>query len=166
MVLVTRDVLKALSDEKSVELFRIVATTNPYSNTGDILRSKTKLTYKQYNSRMSKLMKVGLTKRKNGTHSLTALGKVIYNTQMKIENAVNYYWKLKAIDLFEPSDHDFMEEELKKLIDNLIDNHEIKDMLIRANDKDNNGIESDERLLNIRQNQPKTNESRKQEGKI
>jgi hypothetical protein len=100
-------------------------------------------------------MKVGLTKRKNGTHSLTALGKVIYNTQMKIENAVNYYWKLKAIDLFEPSDHDFMEEERKKLIDNLIDNNEIKDMLILVNDKDNNGIESDQRLVNIHQQQQK-----------
>ena len=161
--MVTRDVLKALSDEKSVELFTIVATTNPYSNTGDILRSKTKLTYKQYNSRMSKLMKVGLTKRKNGTHSLTALGKVIYNTHMKIENAVNYYWKLKAIDSFEQPDRHFMEEERKKLIDNLIDNHEIKDILILA--KDNNWIESDQPLLNIHQ-QLQKHMNQEKEGKI
>src|SRR5689334_9017157 len=128
MVLVIRDILKLLSDEKSVELFRIVAITNPHSNTRDILKNITKLAYKQYSSRMSKLMKAGLIKRKNGKHSLTALGKVIYNTQMKIENAVNHYWKLKAIDSFEQSDHHFMEEERNKLIDNLIDNYEIKDM--------------------------------------
>jgi len=85
---------------------------------------------------------------------------------MKIENALNYYWKLKVIDSLEQSDDHYTEEERKKLIDNLIDNHEIKDMLILANDNDNNGIESDQRLLNIRQNQQKQMNQENKKGKF
>ena len=66
------DVLKAISDEISLDLFRIVILTKP--NT-EILISKTKLTRKQYYSRMSTLMKVGLINRINGKYILTAFGK-------------------------------------------------------------------------------------------
>jgi predicted transcriptional regulator len=72
MILVT-DVLKAISDNRSLELFRIVALTRTDSDT---LISKTKLTCKQYYSRMSRLMNAGLIKRKNGKYTLTAFGKV------------------------------------------------------------------------------------------
>ena len=57
------DVLKAISDKKSLELFRIVVLVNQDT---DILISKTKLSRKQYYSKMSRLMKAGLIKRKNG----------------------------------------------------------------------------------------------------
>lgn len=58
MISVT-DVLKAISDKSSLALFRMVTLTKP--NT-EILISKTKLTRKQYYSRMSTLMKAGLIK--------------------------------------------------------------------------------------------------------
>jgi hypothetical protein len=79
---------------------------------------------------MSRLMRAGLIKRKNGKHSLTAFGKVIYETQITIENAINNYWKLKAIDSLEMSD-DLPLEERKKLIDNLIENNGIREILAR-----------------------------------
>ena len=113
MVLSITDVLKAISDEKSLELFRTVALGKQDT---DNLINKAKLTRKQYYLRMSKLMKAGLIRRKNGKHTLTAFGKIIYNTQLKIENVVNYYWNLKAIDSLEASDHLPLEER-KKLID-------------------------------------------------
>ena len=56
---------------------------------------------------MSSLIKTGLVKRQKGRYLLTAFGKVIYSAQIdletKIENALDNYWKLKAIDgdLFE-----------------------------------------------------------------
>jgi hypothetical protein len=131
MILVA-DVLKAVSDNRSLELFRIVALTKLDT---DLLISKTKLTRKQYYSRMFKLMKAGLVKRKNGNYTLTAFGKVIYyTTLMPIENAINYYWKLKAIDSLEMS-NDLTTEERKKLIDSLIDNQEIKTVLVLYNNK-------------------------------
>jgi hypothetical protein len=124
------DVLKAISDNRSLELFRIVALTKPDT---DILISKTKLTRKQYYSRMSILMNAGLIKRKNGKHTLTAFGKVIYKIILiPVENAINYYWKLKAIDSLELS-NDLPAEELEKVIDNFIGSQGIKDVLVSDN---------------------------------
>ena len=76
-------------------------------------------------------MKAGLVKRQRGRYLLTAFGKVIYSAQMsleaKIESALNNYWKLKAIDSLEmPS-----REENDKVISMLIDNQEIKEILIK-----------------------------------
>jgi predicted transcriptional regulator len=119
-------IIKAISDVKSLELFRIVGLTKP--NT-EILVSKTKLTRKQYYSRMASLMNAGLVKRKNGKYTLSALGKVIYYSSVAtIENAVTNYWKLKAIDSLEMS-KDLPAEERKKIIDNFIDNQGIKAIL-------------------------------------
>jgi predicted transcriptional regulator len=129
-IILVADVLKAISDNRSLELFRTVALTKPDT---DILISKTKLTRKQYYSRMSSLMNAGLIKRKNGKHSLTAFGKVIYDISLiSIQSAIHNYWKLKAIDSLEMS-NDLPAEERAKLIDNLIDNHEIKTILVSAN---------------------------------
>jgi hypothetical protein len=76
-------------------------------------------------------MKAGLVKRQNGRYLLTAFGKVIYSAQIdletKIENALNNYWKLKAIDSLEmPSI-----EETYKVISVLIDNEQIKGILTK-----------------------------------
>lgn len=120
-------VLKSISDDESLELFRFIANNDSDSES---LRNRTKMTRKQYYSRMSRLMKAGLIKRKNGKHNLTAFGKVIYDTQITIENAINNYWKLKAIDSLEMSD-DLPVEERKKLIDNLIENNGIREILAR-----------------------------------
>ena len=141
------NVLRSISDKKSLELFRIVVLTNSQPDAAaDVLITKTNLTRRQYYSRMSKLTKAGLIKRKNGIHNLTIFGKVVYNTQMKIENAVNNYWKLKAIDSLE--DSTLSPTERKKLIDNLLDNQEIKDILVSPDKSNNeNKLESDQRSL-------------------
>jgi predicted transcriptional regulator len=127
MILVI-DILKAISDEKSLELFRIVALTKQHS---DILVSKTKLTRKQYYSRMSTLMKAGLIKREEGNYTMTAFGRIIYHISLAaMENAVNNYWKLKAIESLRMS-KDIPAAECKKIIDRFIDNPEIKDIFVR-----------------------------------
>jgi predicted transcriptional regulator len=118
-------VLTAISDKESLELFRFIAADNEDS---DGLRTKTNLTRKQYYSRLSRMTKAGLVKRKKGKHSLTAFGKVIYDAQTIVERAVNNYWRLKAIDSLEVSS-DLPQEERIKLIDSLLDNNHIKDIL-------------------------------------
>src|SRR6266568_9535806 len=115
--------LFAISDKKASNIFKSIASA--HSNT-DILITQLKLTRKQYYSRMSSLIKAGLVKRQKGRYLLTAFGKVIYSAQVdletKIENALNNYWKLKAVDSLEmPS-----REERDKVISILIDNDEIK----------------------------------------
>jgi hypothetical protein len=125
MILVA-DVLKTISDSRSLELFRTIALTKPDS---DMLISKTRLTRKRYYSRISRLMKAGLVKRKNGKYILTAFGKIIYHIAlMTMENAVSNYWKFKAIDSLDMS-KDLPAGQRKKIIDGLIDNQEIKAIL-------------------------------------
>ena len=118
-------VLTAISDKQSLELFKYIAVTNGDS---DSLRDKLNLTRKQYYSRLSRMTKAGLVKRKNGKHFLTAFGKVVYDAQTTIEKAVNNFWKLKAVDSLEMSD-ELPREERVKLIDNLLDNKDIKEIL-------------------------------------
>jgi predicted transcriptional regulator len=118
-------VLASISDKQSLELFRYIAVTN---GDRENLRTKTNLTRKQYYSRLSRMTKAGIVKRKNGRHSLTAFGKVVYDAQTIIEKAVNNYWKLKAVDSLEMSE-DLPKEERLKLIDNLLDNKDIKEIL-------------------------------------
>jgi hypothetical protein len=137
------DVLEAIYDKESLDLFRIVAHAK--LDTADILISKTELTRKQYYSRMSSMIKAGLIKRKKGKYTLTTLGKVVYDTQIKIENAVNCYWRLKALDSLEDS-NDLLPQGRKELIDKLIDNQEIKDILVSDTAKDNK-LESNQPLI-------------------
>ena len=121
-------VLKSISDDASIELFVLIAKQHSDS---ELLRSETKMTRKQYYSRMSRLMEAGLIKRKHGKHTLTTFGKIVYHAQITIENATNSYWKLKAIDSLEMS-NDLPVEERKKLVDNLIQNDGIREILSRS----------------------------------
>jgi hypothetical protein len=121
-------ILGAISDNRASNILKSIAAADSNS---DILITELKLTRKQYYSRMSGLIKAGLVKRQRGRYLLTTFGKVIYSAQMsleaKIESALDNYWKLKAIDSLEmPS-----REENDKVISMLIDNQEIKDILIK-----------------------------------
>ena len=121
------DVLDTISDDKSLVLFNTIALSN--SDGSDILISKLKLTRKQYYSRISKLVKVDLVVRRNGKYFLTSLGKIVYDAQKVIGNAVGDYWKLKAVDTLEVTDQ-MPKEEYNKIINALIENEKIKEGLI------------------------------------
>ena len=125
-------ILKKISDDKALILFNYIAVSD-----GDryIPLREMNLTTKQYYSRISGLVNVGLIKRDKGKYSLTLLGKVVYDTQMTIGKALTYHWKLKAIESIEMSasvKSGLPEGELTKLIDTLIDNHQIKDILMKS----------------------------------
>jgi hypothetical protein len=47
---------------------------------------------------MNMLMEVGLIRKRSGRYCLTSLGIAIYDSYIKIETALTYYCKLKAID--------------------------------------------------------------------
>ena len=93
-----------------------------------------KLTRKQYYSRITRLVKAGLVKRQKGRYFLTAFGRVIYDTQRILGNAVKNYWKLKAIDCLGVANNAIMpEEERNKIIDRMISNQQIKEILLSTN---------------------------------
>ena len=125
----TADVLNAIADDSSLILFNSIAVTNC---TSDILISKLKLTRKQYYSRMFRLIKGGLVKRKNGRYFLTSFGKIVYGAQSLIEKAIEQYWALKAIDSLEMSSNNILTEERNKIISILLErNPQIREILVR-----------------------------------
>jgi hypothetical protein len=125
-------IFKKTSDDKALTLFSSIAVSD-----GDryIPLREMNLTTKQYYSRISGLMDAGLIKRHKGKYSLTLLGKVVYDSQMTIGKALAYYWKLKALESIELSASGSSAlpcGELAQLINSLIDNHQIKDILMKS----------------------------------
>jgi hypothetical protein len=121
-------VLKLISDEKALVLFNNVVAS--YANDRYISIKEISLSSKQYYSRLSGFLKAGLIKRHKGRYIPTLLGRIIYDSQMIIEEALSHYWKLKAIDQIETSHSDLPTEEVKQLINALIDNHRISSILL------------------------------------
>lgn len=123
-------VLKKISDEKTLILLNSIAGAD-----GDkyIQLKEMNLSTKQYYSRISGLMDAGLIKRLKGRYSLTLLGKVVHDSQMIIVKTLSYYWKLKVIESIEMSPNsDLPNEEIAQLVDALIDNHNIKEILMSS----------------------------------
>ena len=124
-------ILKRISDEKALTLFNSIVISDGEK---PVLLRKSNITTRQYYSRISGLMDAGLIKRRRTGYALTTLGKVVYDSQMIIGKALSYYSRLKAIESIEMSyGSTFPKEELEKLISALIDNHQIKDMIMKGN---------------------------------
>ena len=128
------DTLNAISDDKSLVLFNMVVLN---AGKTEVLITNLSLTKKQYYSRMSNLVKAGLIIRINGKYFPTSLGKIVYEAQMLIGKGIESYWKLKAIDsiYLQPGSPDIPTEEYIRLVSALIENNEIKDILLKENDK-------------------------------
>ncbi|MER3408383.1 MAG: hypothetical protein C4292_06620 [Nitrososphaera sp.] len=124
----TATILRTISDDKSMDLFRTIASGSIDSES---LKGKTKLTRKQYYSRLSRMTKAGLVRKKSGKYTLTAFGKVVYDSQATVDSALSNFWKLKAIDSLEMS-NELPKEEQQKLIDTLLDNKELKGILVKG----------------------------------
>ena len=121
--------IKLISDEKSLLIFNTIFLAS--GDSSDILINHLKLTRKQYYSRITRLVKAGLVKRQKGRYFLTSFGTVIYDAQRLLGNAVKNYWKLKAIDSLGGATNDSIpEEERNKIIDKMINNREIKEILL------------------------------------
>jgi hypothetical protein len=136
------DILKAIADDKALNLFNKIALADKENGCIPSLKEM-QLSVKQYYSRMSTLMKAGLIKRINGNYHLTMLGKIVYDAHISIGIALSYDRKLKVLESVQSSSYgQLTKEEFIKLIDILINNHQIKDMLykdlnntVRFNDK-------------------------------
>jgi predicted transcriptional regulator len=84
------DILSAISDDRSLVLFNIIALASGGSG---ILRSRLNLTRKQYYSRLFDLMNAGLVRRMNGKYFVTSFGKVVYKAKELIGMAVQYFFE-------------------------------------------------------------------------
>ena len=120
------DILRSISDIKSLDLFCSIAKGNMES---EILKETKGLTRKQYYSRTRQLLKTGLIKRSKGRYYLTCLGAIVYHAQLVIQTGVNNYWKLKAIDSIQSS-AEIGEHERTKLIKTIMDDSRIESILV------------------------------------
>ena len=138
-VISIENVLRAIDDDKSLILFNNIALAGRGGGAGagagggvassDILISRLGLTRKQYYSRISALLKIGLIRRENRQYEVTSFGMIIYDMLSVIGTAINYYWKLKAIDSIE-IEHKLPIDERSKIINTLIDNEKIIKILM------------------------------------
>lgn len=117
-------VLRAVSDDKSITLFKTIARETEGID-AIFLRDQTKFTRKQYYSRIEKMQKSGLIKKRRGRYFLTSFGKVINETLRIAEKGLENYWKLKAMDSLITSSNLANREE-RKALDTLLDNDELK----------------------------------------
>jgi DNA-binding HxlR family transcriptional regulator len=76
------DVMKAVSDSKSLDIFRSIAKGSIES---EVLKDTKRLSKKQYYFRMKQLMNAGVVQRHKGRFSLTCLGAVVSHAQTIIE---------------------------------------------------------------------------------
>ncbi len=123
-------VMKKISDDKALVLFNSIAVSSS-NNERQATLKEMNLSTKQYYSRISGLQNAGLIKRQKGKYSLTLLGHVVCGSQMIIVQTLAYYWKLKALEEIEMSTSGIPNEEKTQLINAMIDNHQIKDTLLR-----------------------------------
>jgi predicted transcriptional regulator len=125
------DAISALSDKKALSIFKYVALSE--SNRSNILITRLGLNRKQFYSGMKRLSDAGLIIRISGRYSLTSLGKIVFTMYRKIENAINnHHWKLKAVDsiITSPDAEELSREEMHNVITKLIDDREMKAILL------------------------------------
>ena len=126
------DVLNSISDEKTLDILNTIAVVKRKDDIYS-MKEQIKLTKKQYYSRMHKLSVAGLIKRTNGKYFLTTFGKIIHEHYVGIQNAVNAYSKLRALDEILKNDNkvDFSTKQRFEIIERLIQDAEIKKSILK-----------------------------------
>jgi DNA-binding MarR family transcriptional regulator len=120
------EVLIAISDKKSLEIFSSIAEGTGKSNT--MLKQIKGLSRKQYYSRTALMLKTDLIKRRRGYFSLTTLGIIVYHAELEIDSAVRNHWKLKAIDSIQALE-EMDKEERAQLIKTIIGDEKIGNII-------------------------------------
>ena len=86
-------ILKIFSNEKHIDLIKIIANDGGgrQRSTPEFLSNKFDLNKRDFNSRIERLMTLGLLDLINNHYCLTQLGKEIYDSLIMIENATREF---------------------------------------------------------------------------
>ncbi len=118
-----QDILKALSDEHSLRLFKLAATE---LNGGVGAYAKVGLSKKQFYSRLHVLVKLGLVERIGWAYRHTTLGSIVNDLQLRpLEEGLTEYWNFQAIDEIKKSET-IPEHERVKIVQSLLNATAIK----------------------------------------
>ena len=119
------NILNIFSDERYIELLKIIANEGHQLRTPDFIRNKQNVTKKELNAMMGRLVPLGIVDMINDQYELTRQGKEIFESLMLIEDATKIYYKLSAVDILEGKG----EEEIVKLIDTMEFNKGLRQLL-------------------------------------
>ena len=114
-----QDVLSAISEDKSLAIFRMIAEEGNSGVESHIICRNIQLTHRKYYQRLAALIRNGLIIRKVGRkkYILTSLGKVVYTTLLPIQYTLDNIWKFRAIEI------------VNSLVDTLVHKEQIKEIL-------------------------------------
>lgn len=130
------NVYKALSNESSVRLFTSIANSN---NGTQFSMTDFSLSKVQYYNKINDLRSAGLIFKLKGKYNVTSFGKVIFTLVKMLDKAAQEHWKLQAIDVMNSAKA--MGTDKSKVIDILLDDIEIKEILLKelTNDYERSG---------------------------
>ena len=121
-------VIDSLGDRKSLSIFKYIAKQPSDTST---LRGQLSLSLKQYYTRLSEMVEVGLLRKYHSNYTLTSFGKMVYDALEIIELGLTNFWKLKALDSLEfAKTTKVPHEERERILESLIDNMKIKEILL------------------------------------
>ena len=122
------DIMAALSDDKAFTIYNTIFLSGRQDFKASIKHMG--ITPNQYHSRLLKLTKAGLIRRENRNYVTTYLGIIVYKAISLVGTGLKYYWVLKLIESLQTKFAINSDEVISKLVDSLIDDHEIKKILI------------------------------------
>jgi hypothetical protein len=130
------NVYKALSNESSVRLFTSIANSN---NGTQFSMTDFSLSKPQYYDKINDLRSAGLIFKLKGKYNVTSFGKVIFTLVKMLDKAAHEHWKLQVIDVMNSAKA--MGTDKSKVIDILLDDIEIKEILLKelTNDYERSG---------------------------
>ena len=130
------NVYKALSNESSVRLFTSIANSN---NGTQFSMTDFSLSKVQYYNKINDLRSAGLIFKLKGKYNVTSFGKVIFTLVKMLDKAAQEHWKLQVIDVMNSAKA--MGTDKSKVIDILLDDIEIKEILLKelTNDYERSG---------------------------
>ena len=122
------DIMAALSDDKAFTIYNTIFLSDRQDFKASIKHMG--ITPHQYHSRLLRLTKAGLIRRENRKYVTTYLGIIVYKAISLVGTSLKYYWVLKLIESLQSQFAINSDEVISKLVNSLIDDHEIKKILI------------------------------------
>ncbi len=117
-------VFSVLSDRHSLGIMKMA-----YSGFKASSSATGKLSKKQFYARLKKLRDLGFVEKRSSMYRTTTFGSLIYNGHIRtMEEILANYWNLRAVDVLK-SRHDFPLQQREKVIEEIIQNCNLKSMV-------------------------------------
>jgi len=118
-------VLQLISDQITIDILTAISKNVTDSRN---LKEVLEISERQYYDRISRLINLGLIRRKDGKVVLTSFGQIVYKAQVKIAIAFTHPSELRMIDVIK-SHSGMSEDQQNSLIDKILVDSEIMELI-------------------------------------